>query len=420
MKVALVIPPSPFLFEPLTFPPLGPLYVSAYLKQHGCDVSVLDYTSSVFCDWHDVEEVEVIGVTGTTPQFSKMVEFAHVVKTEFKNKILVAGGPHASSDPQSCLEAGFNYVVVGDGEKAFLNIINHGSASPIVYDSVKNLDSLPFPDREAIDIKRYKYKIDGLEATSVITTRGCPFSCAFCCHWPGYQTVRYRSPKNVVDELQFLMGTYGIERFMFWDDEFNLNRKRTLTLCQAFKPLKIKWRCFIRADLFDATLGKAMKEAGCVEVGCGVESGSQRVLNNIHKGTTVYQNTEARRICKELGIRFKAFTIVGNAGETNETCQETLDWLKKNEPDDFDVTVNVPFPGSPQWEHPERYDIIFDKKAIRRSLYSTTFYKGPPKSLVATSHLSPEEIVEWRDRIEDECGRRIRSRWLWERGGPKR
>lgn len=419
MKVALIVPSSPFLFKPLTFPPLGPLYLSAYLKKQGHEVVVLD-------DFKDVEtesktkNSDVIGVTGTTPQFAEMVLILkRIRKYEGNGKILVAGGPHASCDPKSCLEAGFDHVVIGDGEKAFLEILKGFKDKHYVihYRRPSRLDSLPFPDRDAVDIKRYKYKIDDSEATSMITTRGCPFQCAFCCHWHGYRMVRFRSPENVVEEINHVRSKYGYEAFMFWDDEFNLNHKRTLALCEAFKPLKIKWRCFIRADLFDSKLGKAMKEAGCVEVGCGVESGSQRILNNIHKGTTVHQNSEARRLCKELGIRFKAFLILGLPGENLESVNATREWVRRKDPDDFDVTIFTPYPGSPIWQNPELYDIRFDKDAMRENFYSQSFYKGPQKSWVSTKSLSANELVRLRDQIEDEFNRKIRSRWLWEQRG---
>jgi len=418
VKVAILIPPSSFLLDPLTFPPLGPLYLSAYLKKCGHKVVVHDYMENAVRrveTWDEVEKSEVIGITGTTPQFKEMVRILNWIKKhdDYGVKKFVAGGAHASCDPQSCLNMGFDTVVVGDGELAFNYILKHKVRG--FFDlTVKDLDCLPFPDRDAINIRRYKYQIDKLEATSIITTRGCPFQCAFCCHWLGYRQVRFRSAKNVVEEVKLLQEKYGYNAFMVWDDEFNLNRERTLNLCEELKPLKIKFRCFIRSDLFGMNLGKAMKEAGCVEVGCGVESGSQRILNKIGKKTTVEQNTEARAICRKLGIRFKSFIIIGLPGEDEVSVYETREWLRKNEPDDFDVTINTPYPGSLQWEHPQNYDIVFDKEAIRKSLYNGSYYKGPPQSPVSTSNLSAERIVQLRDEIEDEFNRRFRSRWLWE------
>jgi len=419
MKIALLVPPSPFLIEPLTFPPLGPLYLSSYLKRAGHDVVVYDYDDYEMRmrekRWDKVEKADVVGITGTTPQFKDMVHFLGWIKRRDygKGKVFVAGGPHASSDPQSCLDAGFDAVVIGDGELAFQEVLQCGLKG---YHShkVSRLDDLPFPDWSAINIKKYHYKVDGSKAMSLITQRGCPYACAFCCHWEGYRTVSFRSPGNVADEIEQLRGLYDYEAFMFWDDEFNLNRERTLKLCEALKPLEIKFRCFIRANLFDAEVAQAMKDAGCVEVGCGVESGSQRILNIIGKGTTVEQNTMARNICRMLGIRFKAFTIIGLPSEDEESVKETKEWLRKNEPDDFDVTINTPLPGSPQWEHPEQYDIKFNKEAMRKALYEGTFYKGPPSSPVATSNLSAQRIVQLRDEIEDEFGRKVKSRDLWQ------
>jgi len=419
MKVAILIPPSPFLYEPLTFVPLGPLYLSSYLKRQGHEVVVYDYNDGktrMGEKWSKVEKADVVGITGTTPQFKDMIHFLNWIKKhEFgKDKIFVAGGPHASCDPKSCLDAGFDTVVVGDGELAFEDVLRNKTKF-IFSHQVENINVLPFPDWSAVNIKNYHYKIDGLEAMSMITQRGCPYACAFCCHWEGYRAVRFRNPDNICEEIETLQNLYGYEAFMFWDDELNLNRKRTVELCVELRPLKIKFRCFIRANLFDAELAYAMKEAGCVEVGCGVESGSQRILNIIGKQTTVGQNTEARKICRMLGIRFKAFTIVGLPGEDEESVEATREWLRKNEPDEFDATINTPFPGSPQWEQAEKYDLIFDKEALRKSLYDGTYYKGPSRSFVSTSHLSAQRIVQLRDEIEDEFNRKIRSRWLYEK-----
>lgn len=158
-----------------------------------------------------------------------------------------------------------------------------------------------------------------------------------------------------------------------------------------------------------------MREAGCVEVGCGVESGDNSILKTIQKRCTVKQNTLTRKICKEEGIRFKAFTILGLPGESKETAYATMNWLLNEQPDDLDITVFTPYPGSPIWEHPQLYDVQFNKAEIVQNLFAETFYKGPKASLVSTSHLSSEEIVQLRDEIEDKCGRKMKSRWLWEK-----
>jgi len=421
LKIAILVPPSPFLYEPLMFVPLGPLYLSAYLKRQGHDVVVYDYNDRKGRGgekWNKVEKADFVGITGTTPQFKGMVHFLnHIKRHDYgKNKWFIVGGPHASCDPKSCLDAGFDTVIIGDGEFAFEDVLKN-KIKFVFSHEIENIDALPFPDWSAINIKNYHYKIDGLEAMSMITQRGCSYACAFCCHWEGYRKVRFRNPENVVAEIELLRSLYGYEAFMFWDDEFNLNRKRTLELCSVLKPLEIEFRCFIRANLFDSELAYAMKEAGCVEVGCGVESGSQRILNIIEKGTTVEQNTTARQICRMLGIRFKAFTIIGLPSEDEESIEETRAWLRKNEPDDFDVAINTPYPGSPQWEQSERYDLIFDKEAMRKSLYDGSYYKGPSRSFVSTSHLRAERIVQLRDEIEDEFNRKIRSRWLYEKKG---
>lgn len=409
MKILLINPPSPFLLDERVFPPLGLLYVAASLEKAGYKVHLFDLAG--VGRWIDSvrdavsrEDFDAYGLTSTTPQFPRALSILQEIKSIRPDSHVIIGGPHSTVQPESCLM--FDKVVIGDGETGILKAINGDDSRIIPTELVKNLDGIPFPARHLIDMKSYRYELAGLMATSVITQRGCPFGCAICCgrNLPVYRRPRYRSVENVTAELKHLMDTYSYQAFMFYDDEFNLNRSRTLKLCKALKALDIRFRCFLRADLFTDEIAEAMANAGCYEVCVGVESGSQRVLDIIHKGTKVEQNSQARWLAKKYGLRFKAFTIVGLPGEDYKSAMETKKWLLENRPDEFDVTVFQPYPGSAIYFHPNEYPIHFDVSSLDFAR-EKTFFKGVPgeyRSFVRTASLTAEEIVRLRDDIEKE------------------
>lgn len=422
MRIALIIPDSPFLLDPLGFPPLGPLYVSASLKRAGYSPEVYDLTGTAKLDVPKLK-ADVIGISASTPQFSYAVRIMENLRGRNPDATFVIGGPHAIVSPETCRRAGFDLVVAGEGEEAMVNFVRRyeqgyrPNEDVVRPDPVNPLDKLPYPDREAVELDRYHYYIAGERATSVMTQRGCPYKCAFCCGRgiPAYSLARFHSPGYVAGELRHVMDRYGIRAFMFYDDEFNLNKRRTLELCERIKDLDIVWRCMIRSDLFDEELAEAMAESGCIEVGCGVETGSERIKRIVGKGTTLEQDLNAVRLCHRYGIKFKCFIIVGLPGENRDTFNETREWLRKAQPDNYDFTIFMPYPGSPIWEHPECYDIRFGKEEIVRSNFGETWFKGvmggPSGSLVSTSALSGEEIMRLRLELEEEFRRMSSSPW---------
>jgi len=268
------------------------------------------------------------------------------------------------------------------------------------YPQIKDIDTIPYPDRRLIDIKSYHYQIDGEEATTIMTSRGCPYDCAFCQHpWHG---VRMHSAEYITDELKYLRNDLGYKAVMFFDDIFTLKKKRLCKVAKALKTLSMIYRCFIRSDIVDRNTLKLLRETGCREVGFGAESGSQEILNTISKHNTVDRNTWLVEECRRLGIRTKAFLMVGLPGESNESCQATYDWIKEVAPDSWDITIYQPYKGSPISNNPLEYDIKIDYHR-----YSDMWYKGKPgryHSCVATSRLSSNEIVAWRSRIETDLG----------------
>jgi len=403
MEILLVNPPSKFLIDDNVFPTLGLLYLASYLKKEGYnDVSVLDLNGN-----HSMPEridADIVGFYSNTPQFPSVIEekkkLAKINKN--KNAVYVIGGPHVSGRPSDA-ESDFDYIIMGEGEKAFFDLVkavserNKPEKKVIRYEYIKDINLIPFPDRSLVDMKSYRYLIDGELAATLITSRGCPFACAFCANNAWGKTLRFREPQNVIKELKILIERYNYKAFMFFDDTMTVHRKRMETLCGMIKELDIIYRCFIRGDTVNKSILEKMKDSGCVEVGIGMESGSQRILNIVNKCETVEQNLNAVRWCKEAGIRVKGFFVVGFPGEDRQSIQETIDFIEETKVDDLDVTIFTPYPGSKIYEERERYDINFE------GTYKDFWYKGKPgsyKSLVSTSALSEKEIADVRDEIE--------------------
>ena len=406
MKILLIDPPKPHLVDPKVFPSLGWLYVAAAYERAGHKVICVDLSDRLQTFHKDLyfmiekEQPNLIGITCTAPQY----DFANNIRLRIKAYTdipVVVGGSQPTVNPYDFNE--FDIVVVGEGEnyasyKGTMTTYNNN-----IFDVgyVKDINTLPFPARHLINMNSYHYKINGQKATNVMTQRGCPFQCTFCCgrNVQMYNHVRYRKPMDVMGELIGLEEKYGYNAFMFFDDEFNLNRGRTLDLCKKLEDTNFIWRAFIRADLFDAEIAEAMASAGCVEVGCGVESGSDDMLLEIQKGTTVLQNTEARLIAAKYNIRFKAFMIIGLPNETYTDTRMTREWLLENQPDDFDLTILNPYPGS------KLYDTGCEGLVLRDVPHEDQYYKGLPgkyHSVADTPALSAERIVELRDEIDSE------------------
>jgi radical SAM superfamily enzyme YgiQ (UPF0313 family) len=299
-----------------------------------------------------------------------------------KKKRLVAGGVHSALYPKETLELGYDTVIVGEGELVIDKVMN-GVDGVLKSEELVILDFLPFPNRDWFE----GYK----GPAPVMAGRGCPFNCNFCAKVDGRKATRNRTPDSIVAELK----TISHERIIFYDDTFTLNKNWTIELCELIKKenIKKKFRCSTRADRLTFDMVDLLKEAGFDEVCVGVESGSQKILDILGKKTTVGQNTEAIKICKKVGLKFKAFIMLGNAGESHQTIQETWSWINENRPDKIGLYIFKPLPGCDVWNRPEKYDIVFEKAGFDLCYYGGK--KTVIESQVQTSHLSKEELTNY-------------------------
>lgn len=357
-------------------PPLGIMYLVSTLKSKGIDARIVDMGLG-----DEVPDGDIF-ITGTTPQAAEIIKLRRDAYT-------VVGGPHASIDPNG-LANDFSLVVTGEAEEIIEEIVKTRPTGIIHAKRVRNLDSLPFPDRSIAD--RYHYEIGGKHATTMISSRGCNGKCSFCCKAVMDKGIFLRSAENVLAEVREVK-SLGYEAAMFYDDTIAINRKRIEAICTGLEKMDFIFRCFVRADQADEELFARMAQAGCYEVLIGVESGSQHLLNTINKQETVEQLKNAIMWAKKSGIRVKALMMVGLPGESWETIELSRQFLLETEPDTLDVTILTVYKGTDIYKNPGNYEISFRE---------ASWYKGRSNeylSTVSTPLMSEGDIVKARELL---------------------
>lgn len=343
--------------------PLGILYLGAMIEKENISVKVMDLmvkemTMDQIIEFVKQEKPMIIGITGTTPQIRGIVQLGKEIKRKFDKKItLIVGGPHVSCDAEFVKAFPFfDAVFIGEGEITFpklvKKIIDGEKIEKVVNgESPSNLDEIIYPARHLLNNEDYSNGPYGVTYITVHTTRGCPFRCIYCSSpVERISRVRYRSPKNVVDEIAACIDKLGTKFIIFTDDTFTLNIARVKEICHEIlkRKLKIKWNCETRASLVDKDLLELMKKSGCVEIFFGVESGSQRIRNEvIGKRIDDSQLYRAFKICRELGITTNAFLMAGFPTETKKDLRQTWDFCFKAKPDIIGIHITVILPGSP-------------------------------------------------------------------------
>ena len=396
MKVTLISPPSPFLINQKAFPPLGLLYVAGFLEHNGIDINVADLANKETELENALEpymNTDIYGITSTSPQYPQALKILKVLRRRNTKARVVIGGAYPSSLPDKCIQDGFDFVVAGEGEEAMLRLITNieKEQAPGIVNAtyIQEMDSIPFPGRHLIDINSFAYNIDDGRGTTLITSRGCPYTCSFCSKEVWQRGTRFHSTEYVISELEHIIDKYDFKHFLFLDDTITIHKKRLLELCARMEPLNIKWRCYARTTTTREML-IAMKKAGCVEIGVGVESGSQKILDIVDKKETVEQNSAFVELCKQVGITANVFIMIGLPGEDYETVEETRRWMERVRPDKFGFNIFMPYAGTPVYKNPDRYDIqIFDVPEEKSWIKGR---QGEYESFVATNALSRSEI----------------------------
>lgn len=368
MKILFINPQSTNR-DALPIPPLGVLYLSAYLREHGyMDVAVLDnnlYKYSIEKLQLYMHDYDLICVTGTTSQYREAVEISRIAKKCCKTSIY--GGPHATALPlESMRESSFDLVVIGEGEETLLDVCNGLSLKDIpgiVYRDcqeliktpkrkfLSDLDMLPLPARDLVPIHEYgNRELKRFEGsyTHMMTSRGCGSACTFCSAPMMWGRARLVSATRVFNEMLSVYGSYGIKNIHFQDDNFTGSRERALRLCDLIlsSGIEFKWSCQTRPTCVDTELLTKMKQAGCVQIEFGVESGDANILKMSKKGYTKEQIREGFRLAREAKIPTYGFFIVGLPGETLYTWAKSVWFSRQLKLSSCVWTVLVPFPGT--------------------------------------------------------------------------
>ena len=366
------------------YPPLGILYIASALNDTSLKVEVMDIVAQKLTLKQTIEiligkKPKIIGITATSPQIRGAVQIAKEMKNYMKDILIGIGGAHVSAVPQFINDFEcFDFAVVGEGESTFKaicrEVFSNGYLEKKLYfgEAVKNLDNTVYLNRDLLDRSLYFMEPYGHDFVSIHTTRGCPFNCLFCSNPITSRNVRYRTPENILLEIESCLDKYKIKFVNFTDDTFTLNRERVINICNLIikKKLGFEWCCGTRADLVDSELLCLMYEAGCRNIGFGVESGDEELRGKIvNKKIKNRDLLFAFKECKKLGIETSAYCMLGFPGETREKMYQTLKFCKKLNPDVVGFHLAVAMPGS------SLYNQAIDENKINKE-YWENYAKG--------------------------------------------
>jgi anaerobic magnesium-protoporphyrin IX monomethyl ester cyclase len=406
MRVAIVAPPYPL--EEAPAPPLGVTYVAAAFESAGAEVRIFDYIVSRYTPEKlrqqlDAFRPDVLGATSVTLNFPGAAAIVCEAKRHRPSLVTLMGGPHVSFSAERTLNdyPGIDLIVAGEGERTIAELMAAGF-DPEKWDKIpgvvfrrdgriidagprpftEDLDALPLPARHLLPLSRYQalgYSI------SIITSRGCPYSCIFC---QGRRMVgnrvRLRKASLVVDEIEEIL-SYGIDRINVADDLFVSSRGKVKEVCDEIlrRGLKFAWSAFARVNTVDLETLQLMRKAGCDSISFGVETGNPEMLKLIRKGITLDQVRYAVSLCRQAGILAHTSFIVGLPGETAETLRETGEFAASLG-SLYGYHFLAPFPGTTVREEVGKYDLeILTDDWTRYDANS---------AIVRTSALSPEAM----------------------------
>jgi anaerobic magnesium-protoporphyrin IX monomethyl ester cyclase len=373
VRVLLINPPSKGIYYRLglVLPPLGLAYLAEMVRRRGHEVQVLDLNvDRQALDGLDWSRWDVVGISGDTSRHPEALDIARRAKEA--GRTVVMGGYHATFMDADTLQTGaVDYIVRGEGENVFPELVDCLGAGGNPADvpgisflvdgqvcrtpdaqPVRDLDALPLPARDLLPMHKYRHShLSGRLLTSMVTSRGCPHNCFFCSSssFAGRRW-RARSAKNIVDEIEHLTDRYNFKAIAFLDDNFTLNPRRVLEVCQEItrRGLDIFWWCFSRVDTIvrNERMVEEMARAGAKMVFLGLESASEAMLQAYKKGFTTDVAARAVKLLKSYGIRVWGSFIVGGLSETRETIRQTVEYARWLNPDIAEFSILTPFPGT--------------------------------------------------------------------------
>jgi anaerobic magnesium-protoporphyrin IX monomethyl ester cyclase len=403
------------------YPPLGTLYAAAYLRTRGYRVALFDaMLAESEAEWE-------AALRRHRPRFAVIYEdnfnylskmcllrmrqaaFTMIAMAKAQGCTVIVAGSDATDHAEAYLRQGADFVLLGEGEytlaelldrlsgradtpfAAILGLAYRGEDGTPVRNprrpDIKDVDGLPFPAWDLVDLERYRriwYGRHGYYSMNMVTTRGCPYHCNWCAKPIWGQRYNARSPENVVAELKWLKETYHPDHIWFADDIFGLKPGWIERFSQRVQEAKavIPFKCLLRVDLVNPRVVAALKAAGCKTVWVGAESGAQKILDAMEKGTRVEQIYEATRLLHAAGIEVGFFLQFGYPGETRADIEKTLQMVRDCRPDDIGMSVSYPLPGTKFYERvkdqlgvQQNWLDSNDLAMLYRGPYTTAFYR---------------------------------------------
>jgi len=364
LKILLINPPY---FRAAEFPPIGLLYIAAVLLKEKHDVKIIDLDNSSLKQKLNFDDYDIVGISTLTFAYDKILKIAKLAKKH--NKIVVAGGWHATFEDEEMLKTGlFDFIIRGEGEITFLKLIkaleenkephfkgiSYIKEGKIVRtdisDPIEDLDSLPFPARHLLPPNKYK-KIKGEIFTPLIATRGCRFNCKFCAT-PAMRKRKWfhRSVENIIKEMLDVEENFKIRGFALLDENFMQDEKWVYHFCESLSKYKKKflWMCQARFDVLakNKELVKMMAKAGCVMIHIGFESPFQKSIDFLSKGERVNQIKTAVKNCKEAGIDIIGSFMLGIPTESRWDAKNLITFARNLDIDVAWFQILTPFPGT--------------------------------------------------------------------------
>ena len=371
------------------YPPLGLLYISSHLKARGIDSSLFDTTFASLASLEThlrATKPPVVGIYSNLMTRTKVLQVMALAKDA--GSVVVVGGPDPVNYLDEYLSRGADVVAIGEGELTLEDLVPHlrqrgvrdlkrvpgiafrDSSGEIVRTEprpmIADLDGQPFPDRAAIDQPAYVdvwRKHHGMGSVSLITARGCPFTCTWCSHSVFGYSHRRRSPKNVVDEVEQIVGAYAPDLLWYADDVFTINHKWLFEYSTEMerRGFRLPFETISREDRLNEEVVQTLARMGCYRLWIGAESGSQKVLDAMKRRTNAERVRSMVHLLQKYGIEVGMFIMLGYEGEGREDLEATVEHLKEAGPNTFLTTVAYPIKGTPY------YASVADRVIARRA-----------------------------------------------------
>jgi radical SAM superfamily enzyme YgiQ (UPF0313 family) len=409
-------------------PPLGLLYIAAYLRREGHEVAVIDANAEqippVGIERAIPEGYDVVGTTAFTPSINSSVEVLKAAKNKFPRIVTVIGGAHISVAGKETLEKFpvIDFGVIGEGEETAAELLKHlenglpvDKISGLVFRKndtvicnprrlmIEDLDRIPLPAYDLIPMNNYRIPIHHVgfgrkvplgPFSLIFTSRGCPMACSFCASktiWG--KKVRYRSAENVLAEIETLHRRFGVRVFDIADDIFTINKTRLHNILDGIidRGLDIFFNCLSRVDTITEEDLSKMKRAGCYLIRYGVESGSEDILDRMHKHINTEQVVEAFRQTNLAGISCTASFLIGHPGETEETVMKTVQLARRIDANLYHFFIAVPYPGTELFDIARRDNLLYEDTGWEH------WKQYPDIGVMRTEALSREDLIRLRN-----------------------